>query len=151
MWSGPAAQQNVSSPSAAGKSVMRDSFIIGRDDRILVTGAAGFIGTRVVKALLDRGFSNVACFTRPSSRLTDIEAFARDHVPGAQLDVIKGNLLSRADCEAACNEAAVIFHLAAGTGEKSFPDAFMNSVVATRNLLDASLRCARLQRFVLVS
>ena len=34
----------------------------------------------------------------------------------------------------------VIFHLAAGTGEQLFPDAFMNSVVTTRNLLDASLR-----------
>jgi nucleoside-diphosphate-sugar epimerase len=45
----------------------------------------------------------------------------------------------------------VIIHLAAGTGEKSFPDAFMNSVVTTRNLLDASLQCARLRRFVLVS
>jgi nucleoside-diphosphate-sugar epimerase len=45
----------------------------------------------------------------------------------------------------------VIFHLAAGTSEKSFPDAFMNSVVTTRNLLDASMGYARLQRFVLVS
>jgi nucleoside-diphosphate-sugar epimerase len=65
--------------------------------------------------------------------------------------VLKGNLLSRADCEAACKDVAVIFHLAAGTGEKSFPDAFMNSVVTTRNLLEANLRHARLRRFVLVS
>ena len=57
--------------------------------------------------------------------------------------MLKGNLLSRADCEAACKDVAVIFHLAAGTGEKSFPDAFMNSVVTTRNLLEASLRHAR--------
>jgi nucleoside-diphosphate-sugar epimerase len=41
--------------------------------------------------------------------------------------------------------------LAAGTGEKSFPDAYMNSVVATRNLLEASLKHAHLRRFVLVS
>ncbi len=65
--------------------------------------------------------------------------------------MFKGNLLSREDCEAACKEVVVIFHLAAGTGEKSFPDAFMNSVVTTRNLLDASLRHARLRRLVLVS
>ena len=32
----------------------------------------------------------------------------------------------------------MIYHLAAGIGEKSYPDAFMNSVVTTRNLLDAS-------------
>jgi nucleoside-diphosphate-sugar epimerase len=46
---------------------------------------------------------------------------------------------------------ALIIHLAAGTGEKSFPDAFMNSVVTTRNLLDASMQCGRLRRFVLIS
>jgi nucleoside-diphosphate-sugar epimerase len=45
----------------------------------------------------------------------------------------------------------VIFHLAAGTGEKSIPEAFINSVVATRNLLDASLKYNRLKRFVNIS
>jgi nucleoside-diphosphate-sugar epimerase len=138
-------------PGAASKHSPHDSFLIGRDDRILVTGAAGFIGTRVLEFLLNRGFRNIACFVRPSSNLTAIEALARNRAHGARIDVFKGNLLSREDCEAACDGAAVIFHLAAGTGEKSFPDAFMNSVVATRNVLEASLRCARLQRFVLVS
>ena len=41
--------------------------IIGRDDLILVTGATGFIGSRVVESLLDLGFRNVRCFARPSS------------------------------------------------------------------------------------
>jgi nucleoside-diphosphate-sugar epimerase len=129
----------------------RGSFIIDREDRILVTGAAGFIGLRVVENLLNRGFRNLVCFTRPSSEVAEIEALAKDRIPGVQIELIKGNLLSRADCANACRDAVVIFHLAAGTGEKSFPDAFMNSVVATRNLLDAGLQNARLKRFVLVS
>jgi len=70
---------------------------------------------------------------------------------GTLVEVFKGNLLSRSDCEAACRGVALIFHLAAGTGEKSFPDAFMNSVVTTRNLLEASLQYAHLKRFALVS
>ena len=45
----------------------------------------------------------------------------------------------------------MIYHLAAGIGEKSYPDAFLNSVVTTRNLLDATLHRARLRRFILVS
>jgi len=65
--------------------------------------------------------------------------------------VIKGNLLSREDCTTATKDVAVIFHLAAGRGEKSFPDAFMNSVVTTRNLLDACLRDTCLRRFVSIS
>ena len=40
----------------------------------------------------------------------------------ARIDILQGNLLSREDCKAACKGAAVIFHLAAGTGEKSFPE-----------------------------
>jgi nucleoside-diphosphate-sugar epimerase len=130
---------------------MHDLFIIEPDDRILVTGAAGFIGTRVVESLLDRGFRNLACFARPTSDLARLETMVKAQPRSVRIDILKGNLLSRADCEAACHGAAVIFHLAAGTGEKSFPDAFMNSVVTTRNLLEARLRYAGLQRFVLVS
>jgi nucleoside-diphosphate-sugar epimerase len=127
------------------------TFLVGPDDRILITGAGGFIGSQVVESLVDSGFRNLVCFVRPSSGLAGIERLIDRQAAGVRVEVIKGNLLSPEDCEAACRDVAVIYHLAAGTGEKSFPDAFMNSVVATRNLLDASLRYARLRRFVLVS
>ena len=126
------------------------AFIVGPDDVILVTGATGFIGSKLVENLLDRGFRNVRCFARPSSDTARLDAIARRH-PGAQLGVITGNLLSPDDCAAATEDAAVVFHLAAGTGHKSFPDAFMNSVVTTRNLLEASLAHECLKRFVSVS
>jgi nucleoside-diphosphate-sugar epimerase len=131
--------------------VTHDSFIITPDERILVTGAAGFIGSHVVSNLVDRGFRNLLCLARSSSDLTSVEAIVKRRSPGTRIEVLRGNLLSHADCEAACKSVQVIYHLAAGTGEKSFPDAFMNSVVTTRNLLDASLRCVSLRRFVLVS
>jgi nucleoside-diphosphate-sugar epimerase len=41
--------------------------------------------------------------------------------------------------------------LAAGRGEKSYPDAFMNSVVTTRNLIEASISNGCLKRFVNIS
>jgi nucleoside-diphosphate-sugar epimerase len=128
-----------------------DSFIIAPDDRILVTGAAGFIGSRVVRCLLDRGFRNLRCFLRPSSGMARIEAVVKGRPPGARIELLKGNLLSREDCRDATRDVTLMFHLAAGMGEKSYPDAFMNSVVATRNLLDASLEHGHLRRFVLVS
>lgn len=127
-----------------------NSFILSPEDSILVTGAAGFIGSRVVESLLNRGFRNLICFGRPSGKIAGIEDIANRY-PGAQIKLMKGNLLSRQDCEAACKDAVLIIHLAAGTGEKSFPDAFMNSVVTTRNLLDASLQRGQLRRFVLIS
>ena len=129
----------------------RDCFIVDPDDRILVTGAAGFIGSRVLQCLLNRGFRNLVCLVRPSSELDGLEAIIERRPPRARIEVLKGNLLSREDCEAASKDVTLIFHLAAGIGEKSYPDAFLNSVVTTRNLLDASLQCARLRRFVLVS
>lgn len=126
-------------------------FIISQDDPILITGAAGFIGSRVAQSLLDRGFHNLVLFTRPSSKTARLESLIQNKPREAQIRVVNGNLLSRQDCENASKGVALTYHLAAGTGEKSFPDAFMNSVVATRNLLDATLRTSQLQRFVLVS
>src|SRR5712691_2054293 len=128
----------------------RDAFIIGSDDPILITGATGFIGSRLVETLLDRGFRNLRCFARPSSDTAGIKEGPKRY-QGAQVELITGNLLSREDCIAATKDVAVIFHLAAGTGQSYFPDAFMNSVVTTRNLLEASIGHNCLKRFVSVS
>jgi nucleoside-diphosphate-sugar epimerase len=126
-------------------------FIVGYDDRILVTGATGFIGSRLVSNLLDRGFRNLRCFARPSSAVARVDGLSASARDAGRVEVITGNLLSREDCNAATKDVAVIFHLAAGRGEKSFADAFMNSVVATRNLLEASMQHKCLRRFVNVS
>jgi len=126
----------------------RDAFIIGRDEPILVTGSTGFIGSRLVDELIHRGFQNLRCFARPGSDLSHLESIART---GARIEIIEGNLLSRGDCARAAKDVAVVFHLAAGRGEKSFADSFMNSVVTTRNLLDATLVHKCLKRFVSIS
>src|SRR5215472_5646833 len=125
--------------------------IIGPEDPILITGANGFIGSRVVENLVDRGFRELVCLTRPSSDSAKLEALVGRRGTEARIRVIKGNLLSRKDCALAAKEAAAIFHLAAGGSDKSFPDAFMNTVVTTRNLVEASLQGQSLKRFVNVS
>src|SRR6266581_643956 len=129
----------------------RDDFIIEPDDRILITGATGFIGSRLVESVLDRGYRNLLCFARPSSELARLEAVASRRGVEARVEVVKGNLLSPEDCATATKDVAVIFHLAVGGGAKSFPDAFMNSVVTTRNLLEASIQHQCLRRFVSIS
>lgn len=124
-------------------------FAIGQDELILVTGATGFIGSRLVGSLLELGFRNLRCFARPSSDTSMMNRIACEY--RTRVEVFTGNLLSPQDCEAATKDAAVIFHLAAGTGHKLVPDAFMNSVVTTRNLLQATLTHRCLRRFVSVS
>lgn len=123
--------------------------IIRSQDRILVTGSNGFIGKQVVKTLLHYGFRNLRCFVRPSGDLSALNAI-RDSFPDADVALMKGNLLSRDDCRRAVEDVSVIFHLAAGI-DKSFSGAYMNSVVTTRNLLDASSGDRSLKRFVNVS
>ena len=129
--------------------MQRNAFIVEPDDPILVTGATGFIGPALVKSLLQHGFRNIRVFVRPSSDLTRLEAIVSRYRE-ARIEVIRGNLLSREDCNTAAKGVSVIFHLATG-GDKSFPDAFMNSVVTTRNLLDSTIRYNCLSRFVNIS
>ena len=128
-----------------------NSFIVLPDDRILVTGATGFIGRRVVRALLNSGFRNLRCLTRPYSKMDGLDEVLHTRQRSAQVDLMAGNLLSTPDCAAATEGVKVVFHLAAGRGEKSFPDAFANSVVTTRNLLDACLAQGGVRRFVNMS
>ncbi len=122
---------------------------VGVQDQVLVTGAGGFIGARVVRVLLNYGFKKIRCFVRPTSKLITLQSIASGF-DGAELDFVQGNLLSADDCARATAGVSVIYHLAAGV-EKSFPGCFLNSVVTTRNLIDAALQEKALKRFVSVS
>jgi len=133
------------------EQAVQSDTIIGVDERILVTGATGFIGTRVVQSLLALGFRNLRCFSRPSSPAAKVQELLQLGRDGNRVEVVTGNLLSRQDCTAATEGVAVIVHLAAGRGEKSIPDAFMNSVVTTRNLLEAGAANGCLKRIVNIS
>lgn len=126
-------------------------FIIGAQDLILITGASGFIGSKVVEQLLEMGFCNLRCFVRPSSQSLRLQALSSRIECASRVELFRGNLLSREDCVKAIQNVAVILHLAAGRGEKSYPDAFLNTVVTTRNLIEASISHGRLQRFVSIS
>jgi nucleoside-diphosphate-sugar epimerase len=124
---------------------------IGPDDPVLITGSTGFIGRTLVRRLLDRGFRRIRCFARHTSDTSTLDTVAGGNRNGARIEIVRGNLLSRGDCTAAARDAAVIFHLAMSRGDKSFPETYRNSVVTTRNLIEASLQHARLQRFVNLS
>jgi nucleoside-diphosphate-sugar epimerase len=120
------------------------------NDRILVTGSNGFVGTRVVETLLEYGFTNLRCLVRASSRLHHLQEVLDRFPAGKNVELITGDLLSREDCRKAAEGISVILHLAAGI-EKSFAGAFMNSALATRNLIEAFLEFGQPRRFVNVS
>lgn len=126
------------------------NYIASPNDRILVTGSNGFIGAKVVEILLDYGFSNLRCFIRSSSRLGRLENALGRFEGKKKVELVTGDLLSRDDCRKAIEGVSIIYHLAAGM-EKSFAGAFMNSALATRNLMDAFLESGHPKRFVNVS
>jgi nucleoside-diphosphate-sugar epimerase len=129
---------------------MSSKYIALIGDRILVTGSNGFIGSKVVEKLLEYGFANLRCFVRPSSHLDRLQNVLGKFDAGKNVELVRGDLLSRDDCRKAAEGVSIIYHLAAGM-EKSFAGAFMNSALTSRNLMDAFLRYGEPKRFVNVS
>lgn len=77
--------------------------------KIVVTGAAGFIGSNLCKALIERGYHVVGFDNLSQGYLKNISTLL--HHP--QFHFVKGDILDLAALRAACADAAAIFHLAA--------------------------------------
>ena len=132
------------------QQAMSTDYVVNSDNRILVTGSNGFIGVRAVNTLLQYRFTNLRCFVRRSSHVDRLKEVIDRFPAGSGVELIRGDLLSRDDCREAVKEVSLIYHLAAGS-DKSFAGAFMNSVLTTRNLIEAFLEHGRPTRFVNVS
>ena len=74
------------------------------DSFTLVTGGAGFIGSRLVRLLVDRG-QRVRVLDRPAAR--------RDHLPLDTIEYIPGDIRDLSEVRAAVRNCRVVYHLAA--------------------------------------
>jgi nucleoside-diphosphate-sugar epimerase len=126
-----------------------------RRDHVVVTGAAGFIGSHLAEALLDRGH-----------RVVGVDAF-RGHYPAADKWSNLAGLLGRpgfelhrldlatADAGPLLAGAAAVFHLAARPGVRSsfgpgFGGYLHDNVLGTQRLLEGCVR-AEVPRLVFAS
>lgn len=110
--------------------------------KILVTGASGFIGSRLCRALHARGHS-VRAFHRPSSNLLLLE--------GLPVEQAIGDLTQPATLAAAMDGIEVVFHTAAWVGGSEQPGRlYAVTVEGTRSLLDAA-RQAGVRRVIYTS
>ena len=123
-------------PSAGAADVSSDGPVV------LVTGATGFVGSRLVSALADRGH-RVRALTR---RATGLEALER---PG--VEVVRGDLGDPTALVRAAEGTRLVFHAAARVSDWGPREAFLAAnVEGTRNLV-AACRVAGVARLVHLS
>ena len=86
--------------------------------RILVTGATGYVGSRLVSALLDEGHSVIAA-TRNPDRLSEFGW--HEYVTGIELDAKDEASAKQAFADA--GPIDVVYYLVHGIGQPDFRDA----------------------------
>jgi nucleoside-diphosphate-sugar epimerase len=107
--------------------------------RVLVTGATGFTGGHLARALAGRGYAVRALARRPeASRLGE-----------AGVDLVPGDLEDRASLDRALQGVDVVYHIAAIYRQAGLPDAKYRAVnaMAVRSIIEAAAG-ARVRRVV---
>ena len=128
-----------------------------QSDRILVTGALGWLGSRLVESLV-RGLPEHERLKKPnpSLRIRCLIFPGENDLPLRQLsdriEVVSGDVRQQADCERFCNgmQGAVLFHTAGIIHPKRVAEFYEVNTEGTKNLLTAA-RPAGVRRAVIVS
>jgi dihydroflavonol-4-reductase len=112
-------------------------------DKVLVTGASGFVGSAVARCLIEAGYS-VRALVRSKS--------PRAHLGGLDLDFCEGDLRDRKSLERALAGMRYVFHVAADyrLWARDPSEIFAANVEGTRNLMAEAMR-AGVERIVYTS
>ena len=110
--------------------------------KVFVTGGSGFVGSRLVPALLDRGHE-VAVLDRTGT-------LGRTLPQSPHLQIVTGDLLAPDSYDGALRTSEVVVHLAATTGRAARADHLRVNATGTETLVEACRR-AGVPRFLFVS
>ena len=109
-----------------------------KSTNVLVTGADGFIGSHIAKALIDKGVI-VTTVVRDLKKTNNLDILnLRD-----KINIVHGDLVNFKDCERALNEYDIefCFHIAAqaivGPANRSPLSTFESNIKGTWNILEA--------------
>ncbi len=106
---------------------------MAHQEKILITGASGFVGSAVAHKLLEAGFS-VRALVRHTS--------PRAHLAGLDLEFFQGDLRDRSSVAKATAGMRYVFHVAADyrLWARDRGEIFASNVEGTRNLMEAAMR-----------
>jgi dihydroflavonol-4-reductase len=112
-------------------------------DKVLITGASGFVGSAVARKLIEADFSVRALVRRTSPRA---------HLEGLGLDFCEGDLRDRHSIDRAVAGMRYVFHVAADyrLWARDPSEIFASNVEGTRILMEAAMR-AGVERVVYTS
>jgi dihydroflavonol-4-reductase len=116
---------------------------MGNKEKILVTGASGFVGSAVARKLIEAGYS-VRALVRGKS--------PRTHLAGLDLEYFEGDLRDRKSVARAMAGMRYTFHVAADyrLWARNPSEIFASNVEGTRNLMEEAMR-AGIERVVYTS
>src|SRR5689334_8984271 len=102
---------------------------MSQKEKILVTGASGFVGSAVARQLLDAGYSVRALVRKASPRA---------HLAGLDIEFFEGDLRDRKSLEGASAGMRYVFHVAADyrLWARDRSEIFASNVEGTRNVME---------------
>src|SRR3954471_21756219 len=112
-------------------------------DRVLITGASGFVGSAVARAAAHRGFI-VRVLVRPSSPRTNLS--------GLDCEIIEGDVRDAASMSRALEDVRFLFHVAADyrLWARDPMEVYRNNLEGTRVTMEAA-RNRGIERIVYTS
>jgi nucleoside-diphosphate-sugar epimerase len=122
--------------------------------KILVTGAAGFIGSHMAERLAQLnhhviGIDNLSEYYSKEIKLSNVNALKKSDVDFIEADLRYAQQYNRLPLD-----IDYIFHFAAQPGlsaTSTFEDYLSNNVIATRRLIEHAKKCNHLRMFVNIS
>lgn len=112
-----------------------------KDYKVLVTGAAGFIGSHLVDQLLDDGYTVVGLDNLHNGKLENIE-LAQSH---PKFNFIRGDILNKEELSRAMENIDIVYHLACLGVRHSLHSPFENHQVNAEGTLNV-LECALMEK-----
>ncbi len=127
------------------------SATVKNKEKILVTGATGFIGSHLVDKLVENGRTNIRALVLKKP-IEEIENENLDRLKKLGVEIVYGDIRNFEDCKKATKEIDVIFHLAAisrpmQVSKKIYYD---TNELGVKNMI-AAVKDRKIKKFVHIS